>query len=218
MSHIYHPCCKNCGAPHLPELPCPSVYELPSTGSVSFCTSLAAPDLACPLEQRPPASGGSFPCPGARDFWQSVHTTDLLERERRMKTSRAIIGALFVGLGRALLDERRDVVGNLHAIFSPLSAHGVPSVPSDDDESEDEDELAPSLSGLKIDPAPAAGVGVPGVPAPGIKCAICLERPIDCVLLECGHQATCVTCTQGLKPACPICRAPIARVVRTFVA
>lgn len=46
-------------------------------------------------------------------------------------------------------------------------------------------------------------------------CKICMEREINCVLLECGHYFTCVTC--GRKMAeCPICRQNVIRCVRTF--
>lgn len=46
-------------------------------------------------------------------------------------------------------------------------------------------------------------------------CKICMEREIDCVLLECGHYLTCVTCGRKLAE-CPICRQNITRCVRTF--
>jgi len=46
-------------------------------------------------------------------------------------------------------------------------------------------------------------------------CKICMEREIDCVLLECGHYFTCVTCGRQLAD-CPICRQNVTRCVRTF--
>lgn len=46
-------------------------------------------------------------------------------------------------------------------------------------------------------------------------CKICMEREIDCVLLECGHYLTCVSCGRKLAE-CPICRQNIVRCVRTF--
>ncbi|KAG9509811.1 E3 ubiquitin-protein ligase rififylin [Fragariocoptes setiger] len=48
-------------------------------------------------------------------------------------------------------------------------------------------------------------------------CKICMEREINCVLLECGHYFTCVPCGKKLSE-CPICRQMIRRVVRTFKA
>lgn len=46
-------------------------------------------------------------------------------------------------------------------------------------------------------------------------CKICFEKPADCVILECGHICACMGCAQPLK-LCPMCRQPIARVVKTF--
>lgn len=46
-------------------------------------------------------------------------------------------------------------------------------------------------------------------------CKICMEREMDCVLLECGHYFTCVQCGRQLSE-CPICRQYVSRVVRTF--
>lgn len=46
-------------------------------------------------------------------------------------------------------------------------------------------------------------------------CKICMEREINCVLLECGHMLSCVTCGRKLAE-CPICRQNVTRCVRTF--
>ena len=63
-------------------------------------------------------------------------------------------------------------------------------------------------------------------------CKICMVRPIDCVLLECGHMVTCTDCGKVL-PECkfhcfhlviflmiffqgPICRQFVSRVVHVF--
>ncbi|XP_022907744.1 E3 ubiquitin-protein ligase RNF34 [Onthophagus taurus] len=46
-------------------------------------------------------------------------------------------------------------------------------------------------------------------------CKVCMDAPLDCVLLECGHIATCIDCGKQLAE-CPICRQYIIRVVRTF--
>lgn len=48
-------------------------------------------------------------------------------------------------------------------------------------------------------------------------CKICMDAPLDCVLLECGHIATCINCGKQLNE-CPICRQYVIRVVRTFKA
>ncbi|EFA09446.1 E3 ubiquitin-protein ligase rififylin-like Protein [Tribolium castaneum] len=48
-------------------------------------------------------------------------------------------------------------------------------------------------------------------------CKLCMDAPLDCVLLECGHIATCINCGKKLAE-CPICRQYVSRVVRTFKA
>lgn len=50
-------------------------------------------------------------------------------------------------------------------------------------------------------------------------CIICEERSIKTTLVECGHQVYCVTCSlacvkQGTL--CPVCRTPIAKVIRIY--
>lgn len=48
-------------------------------------------------------------------------------------------------------------------------------------------------------------------------CKICMDAPIECVFLECGHMATCTSCGKQLCE-CPICRQFVVRCVRTFKA
>ena len=47
------------------------------------------------------------------------------------------------------------------------------------------------------------------------QCNICMSNPIDCLILECGHMATCLTCAKSLSK-CPICRKEIMRLVKAF--
>ncbi|KAG7247224.1 hypothetical protein CRUP_006199, partial [Coryphaenoides rupestris] len=53
--------------------------------------------------------------------------------------------------------------------------------------------------------------------APG-ACSVCLSRERSCVFLECGHVCACEPCYQALPQPkkCPICRAPIDRVVPLY--
>lgn len=48
-------------------------------------------------------------------------------------------------------------------------------------------------------------------------CKICWDAAVDCVMLECGHMATCTNCGKQLAE-CPICRQYVVRVVRIFKA
>ena len=46
-------------------------------------------------------------------------------------------------------------------------------------------------------------------------CKVCMDNPVDCVMLECGHMATCTDCGKQMNE-CPICRQYVVRVVKTF--
>ncbi|XP_051960327.1 E3 ubiquitin-protein ligase rififylin isoform X2 [Xyrauchen texanus] len=48
-----------------------------------------------------------------------------------------------------------------------------------------------------------------------ILCKICMDSPIDCVLLECGHMVTCSKCGKRMNE-CPICRQYVVRAVHVF--
>lgn len=57
--------------------------------------------------------------------------------------------------------------------------------------------------------------------SPSKDCPICFERPINCVLYQCGHMCTCYEC--GVKQwrtqsrTCPICRTIIKDVIKTYM-
>jgi hypothetical protein len=46
------------------------------------------------------------------------------------------------------------------------------------------------------------------------SCAICMERPLDTALLQCGHRV-CGTCAARLS-LCHVCRAPVTARVRVY--
>lgn len=48
------------------------------------------------------------------------------------------------------------------------------------------------------------------------KCVVCLEYPVEVLLLECGHACLCYSCSEQVKTLCPVCRNPIERTVPTF--
>ncbi|XP_028319908.1 E3 ubiquitin-protein ligase rififylin isoform X2 [Gouania willdenowi] len=54
----------------------------------------------------------------------------------------------------------------------------------------------------------------PGSPEDSL-CRICMDSPIDCVLLECGHMITCTKCGKRMSE-CPICRQFVIRAVHVF--
>ena len=47
-------------------------------------------------------------------------------------------------------------------------------------------------------------------------CKVCFERVIDVVLLPCGHVTVCEQCSTTLGDVCPMCRAKISLVVKTY--
>lgn len=65
---------------------------------------------------------------------------------------------------------------------------------------------------------------VAGEPIPnltGAECTICYENPIDSVLYMCGHMCMCYRCAvqqwRGKGGGqCPLCRATIKDVIRTY--
>lgn len=51
------------------------------------------------------------------------------------------------------------------------------------------------------------------------KCIICTESDCDTVFYKCGHMVSCYMCSLNLKNKghnCPVCRAPITDILRTF--
>ena len=51
------------------------------------------------------------------------------------------------------------------------------------------------------------------------ECVICYESSVDCVLYSCGHMCMCFQCAVqqwGGAGECPLCRATIRDVIRTY--
>jgi hypothetical protein len=67
-------------------------------------------------------------------------------------------------------------------------------------------------------PPPPAAVHVVAAAAPAtVECRICMDDDINTLLLPCAHRVACVACARQLKGGrCPICREPIACIIRTF--
>ena len=48
-------------------------------------------------------------------------------------------------------------------------------------------------------------------------CKICFTRPIDCVLVPCGHFFACMICAERLDDLpCPICKQGVAFAQKTY--
>lgn len=53
----------------------------------------------------------------------------------------------------------------------------------------------------------------------GRKCLGCMENIINSVLIPCGHQPYCMTCTTvNDVERCPICRSNVERILQTYMA
>ena len=70
-------------------------------------------------------------------------------------------------------------------------------------------------------PRSASNVASPSpIVSPG-HCVICLQAEVDCALYRCGHMCVDMQCALELRAQslkCPICRAPIVDVIRTYSA
>jgi len=46
-------------------------------------------------------------------------------------------------------------------------------------------------------------------------CKVCFENPIDTVILDCGHQIVCSSCSKVVGNLCPLCREPIDKIIKS---
>lgn len=83
--------------------------------------------------------------------------------------------------------------------------------------------MGPSAPAEAEGAMPSAGVPVAtvcGTSADAVynhaECTICLSRAVNTVLLNCGHACTCLECSALLKNECPVCRAPIDKVLNIY--
>ena len=76
----------------------------------------------------------------------------------------------------------------------------------------------PPPTQMPTPPPPPAAVHVVAAAAPAtVECRICMDDDINTLLLPCAHRVACVACARQLKGGrCPICREPIACIIRTF--
>lgn len=82
-----------------------------------------------------------------------------------------------------------------------------------------------SVAHREAAPAADAADGLPPPPPPpngegGRKCAVCLDGPLENIVLPCGHLCLCSTCgirvAEMRPPRCPICRQGCTSVTRVY--
>lgn len=49
------------------------------------------------------------------------------------------------------------------------------------------------------------------------KCVVCLDNPVEIIVLECGHACLCLNCSEQVRSYCPICRSPVHRLIPVFM-
>jgi hypothetical protein len=57
-------------------------------------------------------------------------------------------------------------------------------------------------------------------PVQGIQCYVCMARVATAMLVDCGHAGLCMECGRKLLAigrGCPLCRAPITRVMQVDI-
>lgn len=80
--------------------------------------------------------------------------------------------------------------------------------------------LAQTLGGSS-GPLPSASTtsGRLATPASIERCLICDDHHVDTVLYQCGHLCLCHSCAMRLRQSgsnCPVCRAPIRDIMKTY--
>ncbi|KAH3765682.1 E3 ubiquitin-protein ligase RNF34 [Pelomyxa schiedti] len=73
----------------------------------------------------------------------------------------------------------------------------------------------PSTSNAEASSSSSSGDTVDASADIETSCKICLDRPVNVVLLRCGHLCVCSVCAAVLRD-CPICRQRIQEVVKVF--
>ncbi|GFS56702.1 mitochondrial ubiquitin ligase activator of NFKB 1 [Nephila pilipes] len=57
--------------------------------------------------------------------------------------------------------------------------------------------------------------GIPDYNCP--KCVVCLENPVEIVVINCGHACLCCNCANYELKSCPMCREKVARLIPVYM-
>nr|CAD7402812.1 unnamed protein product [Timema cristinae] len=215
------PC--NGGSPTIPDIPPlvslsarPSIHELPPLPVV---TRASVPDL-------PPTVTARFCCAGPTPVTNTA-TAELVQYNPGMGGT-----VLVVNLPPAHSNYLNQQQQQHHHQSSVAQHHHAPSPPAQPEPS-GSGTLLSTYSHTYIEPISATSYSTldstctmqqwadATATGGGTECTICYERPIDSVLYMCGHMCMCYECAvqqwRGKGGGhCPLCRAIIRDVIRTY--
>lgn len=49
------------------------------------------------------------------------------------------------------------------------------------------------------------------------RCVVCIENPVEIIVLECGHACLCLNCSEERFENCPVCRRQVDRTVPVYI-
>jgi len=105
-------------------------------------------------------------------------------------------------------------------LASMIGATWLAFGPGEKDNLEEKKELPKKKAKMDVDEN-KKGEEVKKVEQVEKECKICFDNDINMVIIPCGHMCVCKECSKLLtnkNNKCPICKAPIQKIVQTFLA